>query len=304
MPVSASDSIDKFLLKRMREGNISSTPLVFTFFCDVATQHGGEIWLGSIIRALSPLGINERLTRTAVFRLVQDGWLESRKQGRRSFYQMSKTGQNYYRRAASRIYASDKPTWDGVWTILFTSLVPEEKRAVMKRGLLWLGYGQMDTGVYALPCDARPALLELLADLEIDDSIVSMQARTDGSGNLKKLVTSRWNLDELRQRYRVFNSQYLVVNNLLINADEHDGQSMLLLRVLLIHEYRKILLSDPELPAAMLPVDWEGYTAQTLTSEIYRCVALPSTKWANREFPGDGSSTKCDINILEKRFPT
>ena len=93
MPVSASDPIDKFLLKRMREGHISSTTLVFTFFCDVVTQQNGEIWLGSIIRALSPLGINERLTRTAVFRLVRDGWLESRKQGRRSFYQLSKTGQ-------------------------------------------------------------------------------------------------------------------------------------------------------------------------------------------------------------------
>jgi phenylacetic acid degradation operon negative regulatory protein len=303
MPVSASDSIDKFLLKRMHEGNISSTALVFTFFCDVVTQHGGEIWLGSIIRTLSPLGINERLTRTAVFRLVQDGWLESRKQGRRSFYQLSKTGQNYYRRAASRIYASDKPAWDGVWTVLFTSLVPEEKRAALKRGLLWLGYGKMATGVYALPCDARPALFELLADLEIDDSIVCMRAKTDGSGNLKKLVTSRWNLDELRQRYRRFNSQYLVAHNLLIQSNEQGGQSMLLLRVLLIHEYRRILLSDPALPAVMLPVDWEGYAAQTLTSEIYRCVATGSTQWVNREYPDDSGSKKVDINILEKRFP-
>ena len=60
----------------MQEGNISSTAVVFTFFCDVVTQHGGEIWLGSVIQALAPLGINERLTRTAVFRLVQDDWLE------------------------------------------------------------------------------------------------------------------------------------------------------------------------------------------------------------------------------------
>jgi phenylacetic acid degradation operon negative regulatory protein len=303
MVASASNSIDTFLLKRMREGNISSTTLVFTFFCDVVTQHGGEIWLGSIIRTLSPLGINERLTRTAVFRLVRDGWLESRKQGRRSFYHLSNTGQNYYRRAASRIYASNKPAWDGLWTVLFTSLVPEAKRAAMKRGLLWLGYGQMATGVYALPCDARPELYELLADLELDDSIVCMQAQADGSENLKKLVTSGWNLDELRQRYVTFNRQYFLANNLLQRTKEHSGQSLLLMRVLLIHEYRKILLSDPELPAAMLPVDWEGNTAQTLTSDIYRSVTTGSTQWVNREFPGESGSAKCDIDILKKRFP-
>ena len=121
---STSNPLDNFLQTRMRDGNISSTTLVFTFFCDVKTQHGGEIWLGSIIHALAPLGINERLTRTAVFRLVQDGWLESRKQGRRSYYRLTQTGQHYYQRAATRIYASSKPGWDGVWTLLFVSLVP------------------------------------------------------------------------------------------------------------------------------------------------------------------------------------
>ncbi len=72
MSNKTSSLLDQFLLFRMQEGNISSTTLVFTFFCDVVTQHGGEIWMGSIIRALAPLGINERLTRTSVFRLVQD----------------------------------------------------------------------------------------------------------------------------------------------------------------------------------------------------------------------------------------
>ena len=96
MSLSATTAMDRFLQSRIAKGNISSTTLVFTFFCDVVTQHGGEIWLGSVIHALAPLGINERLTRTAVFRLVQDGWLESRKQGRRSYYRLTQTGQNYY----------------------------------------------------------------------------------------------------------------------------------------------------------------------------------------------------------------
>ena len=98
MTNKATSPLDRFLQQRMQTGNISSTTLVFTFFCDVVTQHGGEIWLGSVIHALAPLGVNERLIRTAVFRLVQDGWLESRKLGRRSYYRLTRTGQHYYRR--------------------------------------------------------------------------------------------------------------------------------------------------------------------------------------------------------------
>ena len=48
---------------------------------------------------------------------------------------------------------------------------------------------------------------------------------------------------------------------------------MLLLRILLIHEYRRILLSDPELPATMLPANWDGDVAQSLSGEIYRQLA-------------------------------
>jgi phenylacetic acid degradation operon negative regulatory protein len=302
MSKPTSSPLEHFLQTRMREGDISSTTLVFTFFCDVITQHGGEIWLGSIIHALAPLGINERLTRTAVFRLVQDGWLESRKQGRRSYYRLTQTGQHYYQRAATRIYASDKPDWDGVWTLLFVSLVPEEKRDALHRGLSWLGYGRMAAGVYALPCNRRPPLDELLLDLELKDSIVHMQARAENAENLQKLVMARWKLRNLRQRYTVFTSQYLKAHKTLHYKKPPSDHSLFLLRVLLLHEYRRILLSDPELPAAMLPADWEGYAAQSLTGKIYRELAATTTKWVNRELLNADGSMKGGSSTLKTRF--
>ena len=303
MSRSTSNPLDRFLQTRMRDGNISSTTLVFTFFCDVITQHGGEIWLGSIIHALAPLGINERLTRTAVFRLVQDGWLESRKQGRRSYYRLTQTGQHYYQRATTRIYASDKPDWDGVWTLLFVALVPEEKRDALHRGLSWLGYGRMAAGVYALPCNDRPPLDELLVDLDLEDSIVHMQAQAENAENLQKLVMARWKLRNLRQRYKAFTSQYLKARKTLHGKKPPSAHSMFLLRVLLLHEYRRILLSDPELPAAMLPADWEGYAAQSLTGEIYRDLAAPTTKWVNRELLNADGNLKGGSGTLKTRFP-
>jgi len=281
--MATSHPLDNFLLQRMRDGNISSTALVVTFFCDVVTQHGEEIWLGSVIRVLAPLGINERLIRTSVFRLVQDGWLESRKQGRRSYYRLTRTGHNYYQRAAQRIYTCNQPNWDGDWSLLFTSLVPEEKREALKRGLSWLGYGQMAAGVYALPCNQAQTLDELLTDLNLKDRVVQMQARAVDTGSLKTLVLSRWKLDDLQGLYQAFISLYLNARKTLHNRKPPDGHTMLLLRILLIHEYRKILLRDPELPVEMLPENWEGHSARALTAEIYRKLESQTTHWVNHD---------------------
>jgi len=302
MTPQSTGPLERFLLRRMQDGNISSTALVFTFFCDVVTQHGGEIWLGSIIRALAPLGINERLTRTAVFRLVQDEWLEAHKQGRRSYYRLTRTGQNYYQRSARRIYASGKPDWDGVWTLLFISLVPEDKRDALHRGLSWLGYGRMAAGVYALPCNDRPPLDELLADLELSDCIVHMQAQADNAASLQKLVMSRWKLDDLRQRYKAFAQQYRKSLVALQSAQPPTRHSLLLLRILMLQEYRRILLSDPELPAAMLPADWEGYAAQALVGEIYRKIAAQTANWVNRELLNADGKLKGGTKLLQTRF--
>ena len=299
----AITDLEQFLRQRMQLSNISSTTLVVTFFCDVVTQHGGEIWLGSVIHALAPLGVNERLTRTAVFRLVQEGWLESRKQGRRSYYRLTQTGQNYYRRAAKRIYSGKISEWDGVWTLLFTSLVPEDKRDPLHRGLSWLGYGRLAAGVYALPRNDRAPLDDLLSDLELEDSIVHMQAEAENTESLQKLVMKRWKLRDLRLRYREFNTQYRQVLALLQRNEKPTEHSLFLLRVLLVHEYRRILLNDPELPSVMLPTDWEGFDAQSLTAEIYRNLAKRTRKWANLELLNADGPMKWVSNTLNSRFP-
>ena len=302
MTDQATHMLENFLGQRMQDGNISSTTLVVTFFCDVVTQHGGEIWLGSIVHALAPLGINDRLTRTAVFRLVQDGWLESRKQGRRSFYRLTPTGQSYYQRAARRIYAVEYPDWNGSWNLLFIAMAPEEKREALKRGLSWLGYGRMAAGVYALPGSESQSLTELLKDLKLEDSIVQMQAWADDSESLQKLVLSRWKLDDLRKRYSEFTSLYNRTLEALGSNEPASGHIIFLLRILLIHEYRRILLSDPELPASMLPPDWEAYAARALTAEIYRHLAPGSTQWVNRELLNADGHMKSGSITLKSRF--
>jgi len=161
----------------------------------------------------------------------------------------------------------------------------------------------MAAAVYALPCNNRAPLDELLKELGLENSIVHMQAQADNAANMQKLVMSRWKLDDLRQRYTAFTSDYLEARKALQNEQVNDAHSMFLLRVLLLHEYRKIFLNDPELPAAMLPVDWEGNSAQSLTAEIYRSLATPTADWVNRELLSADGNLQGGSDILKTRFP-
>src|SRR4029453_14301246 len=48
--------------------------LVVTVWGDAIAPHGGAVWLSGLIKLLAPLGLNERLVRTSVYRLAQEGW--------------------------------------------------------------------------------------------------------------------------------------------------------------------------------------------------------------------------------------
>ena len=50
-----------------------SKSLVMTIFGDTVNPHGGSVWLGSLIELAAPFGLSDRLVRTSVFRLVQEG---------------------------------------------------------------------------------------------------------------------------------------------------------------------------------------------------------------------------------------
>jgi DNA-binding transcriptional regulator PaaX len=44
-------------------------------------------------------------------------------------------------------------------------------------------------------------------------------------------------------------------------TDDHHPEQAFVVRTLLIHKCRRVLLRDPRLPAALLPLDWPGAAA-------------------------------------------
>jgi phenylacetic acid degradation operon negative regulatory protein len=304
------NDLDSFINQRAEVANISCKSFIVTVFGDVISQHGHWVWLGSLIESLEPLGFSERLIRTSVFRLVKDDWLQVKKVGRKSYYAFTESANNHYTKAARRIYAGSTQHSDGRWLIVIPSLVNEDKLVLLKRQLRWLGFSTLTSGAYAHPSIDQTSLEETIKELELNDSVIIFSSRllNDASSvALKTLVFDKWNIESLEYSYQSLLDSYqpileLLESNKTTPKFQHTQQQYFLIRLLLIHEYRRILLKDHELPENLLPEKWSGLIANHLVKHFYSVVAEKSTNFVNSEMQdSDGYLSKA-IKSFKKRF--
>ncbi|MEO1202039.1 MAG: phenylacetic acid degradation operon negative regulatory protein PaaX [Pseudomonadota bacterium] len=268
-PIEAAlaDLIEEF---RARP-TIRAGSLITTVFGDSIAPRGGSVWLGSLIALLEELGVSERLVRTSVFRLAKDGWLESRQVGRRSYYSLTADGRERFRTATLRIYGEPRPSWDGEWRLLLLPGLDAATRDAVRRECGWLGFGALTSNVLAHPSADDDELDNTLERLGVRDDVVVMRGHGLGEqGGLHKLVAGAWDLGELDSGYRVFVDRFDAARSALIAERDVKPASAFLLRTLLLQEYRRLLLRDPQLPAELLPRDWHGVKAYALCRELYR----------------------------------
>ncbi|MCW9017564.1 MAG: hypothetical protein OQJ89_11400, partial [Kangiellaceae bacterium] len=303
-PCKASSNIDlnSFVANRCEAKSISCKSIIVTVFGDLVSQHGGWIWLGSLIQALAPLGFSERLIRTSVFRLVQDDWLQVEKVGRKSFYAFTETASQHYTKAARRIYAGSSQHSDGNWLIVIPSFVPDSQMQSFKRQLRWLGFSSLASGTLAHPSIDKKSLEETLEEMALTDKVIVLEGRTidqQSDINLKQLVEERWELDSLEQGYREFVRDYSEIESSDLKADP---ELQFLIRTLLIHEFRRILLKDLELPKSMLHENWAGESAYQLTKRLYKTLAKSSSLFVTSEFECQQGKLPQAIANFEARF--
>jgi phenylacetic acid degradation operon negative regulatory protein len=247
--------------------------LITTVFGDAIAPRGGTVWLGSLITAMQEFGVNERLVRTSVFRLVQDGWLQSQQIGRRSYYSLTEQGRERFEQATQKIYGEPAAAWDGEWTtILITGLEPATKDLVRKE-LGWLGFGSLSPNVLAHPLPDMGVLDLALERLGLGNDVVVMTGQTvRNESGMRALVRDSWNLPDIDERYASFVERFRPVLKAHGKDANVSPKSAFLVRTLLIQEYRKVLLRDPQLPAELLPAGWHGTAAYQLCRNLYQAV--------------------------------
>ena len=266
---------DKQLNALFENLDLKAKSLLVTVWGDCVAPHGGTVWLRSLINLVEPLGLNDRMVRTAVFRLQKDQLLSSEQQGRRSFYSLTENGRHRFSEATHRIYAAEDIPWNEKWVLVFAARrdMSEKERRQLQTELGWLGFGSLGSGIYAHPTISLPSVESVLSDLGLKERATLLYGSSlpqSQFGAPEALVRKGWNLETLEADYQQFIDHFAGLSCLKDRKSAIDEKKCFIIRSLLVHDYRRVLLRDPLLPAKLLPEGWNGNQARTLFREIYQ----------------------------------
>jgi phenylacetic acid degradation operon negative regulatory protein len=289
MPLAAPVSA---LLDRFRASRpVRAWSLIVTLYGDAIVPRGGSLWLGSLTKTMALFGIDAGHVRTAMSRLVTDGWLERERIGRNSYYRLSKREQASFHAATRRIYFGTEQSFDG--RLRLALLGPEVDDRTRARPLLEReGFAALSPGVYVAVRDASPQIAAL-------GGMFLLTADPGPSG--AAVVATAFNLAPLAAAYRDFIERFTPLDGGLAAGGALDAADALVARVLLIHEFRRIVLRDPALPRPLLPADWPGATSRALAGRIYRRLVPGAEIYLDRNARNeDGPLPPPDANFFRR----
>lgn len=297
VPVSAS-------VAQLAKGlKLGAGSLLVTMYGDVIAPRPQAPWLGSLIELSAPFGLSNRLVRTAIFRLAADDWLEAIKVGRKSYYGLSEAGLLRVQHAGKRIYAGVSPAWDGKWTLVtLRNDTKASMRQHLRRELLWEGFGPVAPGVFAHPNADHGSLAEILDAAAAKEHAAVMLAKSVTAFSrrpLELLIHQTFRLKEVEQAWQAYVRRFAPWVDDAASLSPADA---FFVRILLIHEYRRVLLRDPGLPDELLPVDWPGRDARVGTGALY-AELLPASETYLREcMETEAGAFQSPDRLLKDRF--
>jgi phenylacetic acid degradation operon negative regulatory protein len=264
MPALEADLLDQF----HQRTPIRAGSLIVTLFGDAIVPRGGHLALASLLDIMRAFRVSETLVRTAISRLVAEGLFARKKIGRNTFYSLSGSGQHSFAAAAEKIYGSRPRDGEGRFDIVLLEGTAADRAEARSR---WQGQGY---GV--LTPDLMVGVAAGRATVQTD---LHLWAEAADRETARRVAARAWGLDGLAERYRRFNAMFGPAWEALKRGGVPGDLASLVIRILLIHEYRRVILRDPLLPLELLPEDWPGREAHDLCAMIYRAVAESADKW-------------------------
>jgi phenylacetic acid degradation operon negative regulatory protein len=268
---------------------IRAGSLIVTLFGDAILPRGGRLALSSLLEIMRAFRVSETLVRTAMSRLVAEGLFERKKIGRNTFYALSSSGREAFAEAAHKIYGAPREQWDGRFDLVLLEGSAAE-RADARTNWQRRGYGVL-----------TPDLMLGMAGFGRGTAL-HLSAEAADLETARALAGRAWPLDELAGRYRHFNDMFARTRETLAARGAPDDLACLVIRILLIHEYRRVVLRDPLLPSPLLFEGWPGRAAHDLCVAIYAAVTDSADRWLSGHAADERGSLPAPPNQMSGRF--
>jgi phenylacetic acid degradation operon negative regulatory protein len=231
---------------------VNARSALFDLYGDHLRVRGGRAPIAALVTMLLPLGVAAPAVRTAVSRMVRQGWLEPERLPNGPGYRLTPRAVHRLDEAAARIYRTNNPEWDGRWHLVTLSTITDRAtRDRVRAGLTFLGYAPLgDRAWIAARASGEVAIL-----LD-NESVAGHMFSSRLEGDPGELAAEAWDLEALGEAYRDWHRDAEAIATSA--GDRPDDELAFVVRSQLVHEWRKFLFRDPGLPRALLPAGWPG----------------------------------------------
>jgi phenylacetic acid degradation operon negative regulatory protein len=198
---------------------------------------------GKALTALAGrMGLTPQALRVAVHRLKKDGWLDSEKMGRESLYFLTQMGREETARVRELVYARHRPPGQAALLVVappdlaaadFTETLPNGAFQIAPRVAVVTARGErLGEGYLAVPftTGTLPAW--------ICDLLASTQQRAEYDGLMR------------------------AISGICDAPPPCDLVDAMVLRLLILHHWRRLQLRQHPLANTLLPPNWEGEAAR------------------------------------------
>jgi phenylacetic acid degradation operon negative regulatory protein len=223
--------------------------LLVTVFGDLVPD--GSLDGPTLSAIMTAIGIKPEATRVALHRLRSDGWIKSEKRGRTSLHSLTGRGRTDSEAARQRIYGEPK-TMGRVAEIFLTESAAVELDPAQ--------FAQVTSRVFVCGADTvRPK------------GAMRLQP-TDLQPWLGRQIES----EQIWKAYKSLHSVLMDIDEALPEGTQLGALEVAVLRVMIVHAWRRLTLKHPDLPRAAHSPDWRGHDCRALVTTLLSRFARPA----------------------------
>ncbi|MDG2341258.1 MAG: PaaX family transcriptional regulator C-terminal domain-containing protein [Paracoccaceae bacterium] len=233
--------------------------LIVTIFGDLAQNKGDEISAQTLGKITESFGVKAEALRVALYRLRKDGWIDSRRKGRTSHYFLTAFGLDQTISATPRIYGNTNPSAKKWYLVVASNESDASKKELESLAVsgdcIALGSNTLITTGRLQDFSAH-LLTSLLDDAQLPAWMKQQVIGTD-------LKTSYDNLFSILSEVKTFLDR------------EFKPVERAVLRTLIVHSWRRVLLRHPDAPDSFYPDDCKAKECRELVLDILGRLSRP-----------------------------
>lgn len=277
---------DSEMSDELPNGTVAARPrsYIVTIYGLYAREVGGWLSVGSLIRFMARLGVEEPAVRSSISRLKRRGIIVSESIDGIAGYSLSAQAREILDEGDRRIFSRVRASLDDGWVVVVFS-VPEserQKRHLLRSRLTWLGFGTVGSAVWIAPAHLELETRDLLIRDGLMDYVDMFHAEYRGFGELRNEATQWWDLDGLDVLYRQFHDTFSPVLSTWRTSKRRDDEGEAFADyVRALTAWRRLPFLDPGLAPELLPRNWMGTRAAETFTALQRRLEGPAHRFVD-----------------------